>query len=196
MRALLAVSNKDGIVEFAKGLSQYDCYLISTTGTSALLSSANLMSKTVDELTGSPDLLGGRVKTFYPEIFGGILFIRGNQNHENEVFKNKLVPIDIVVCNFYPFASKAETFKSNLESAQDYIDIGGPALIRAAAKNFQHVLPIVDPLDYLPTLRHLSLCKGDLKAVPFEFRLELAKKAFQYTANYDLSILRYYSNLV
>ncbi|MFN3477003.1 MAG: bifunctional phosphoribosylaminoimidazolecarboxamide formyltransferase/IMP cyclohydrolase [Candidatus Methylomirabilales bacterium] len=186
-RALLSVSDKRGIVEFAKGLAELKVRLISTGGTAKLLQEASLQVTEVSELTGFPEMLGGRVKTLHPAIHGGILARRDDPSHQKELQKHQITPIDLVVVNLYPFETTIATEGCTLEKAIEQIDIGGPALIRSAAKNFEAVGVIVDPEDYpkvLEELRH----QGHLSR---ETRLQLAEKAFAHTARYEALITSY-----
>jgi phosphoribosylaminoimidazolecarboxamide formyltransferase/IMP cyclohydrolase len=195
MRALLAVTDKSGIAHFADELQRYGCEIISTTGTFNLLQLNGVNSKTISQITGSPEMLGGRLKTFHPKIFGGILFVRGNPAHEKDLQEYNIEPIDIVVCNFYSFNPEHFVSIKNLDEIQGFIDIGGPALVRAAAKNFQSVLVLVDPQDYKSLSSVIKECDGDLQQIPQSLRLKLATKALEYTANYDLAIAKYYSSM-
>lgn len=186
-RALLSVSDKTGIVEFAKGLAELKIQLISTGGTAKLLKEADLSVTEVKELTGFPEMLGGRVKTLHPAIHGGILARRDDPSHQKELSKHHIAPIDLVVVNLYPFETTIAKESYTLEEALEQIDIGGPALIRSAAKNFEAVGVIVDPEDYPKVLEELK----KESCLSRKTRLRLAEKAFAYTARYDTLIAGY-----
>ena len=185
--ALLSVSNKEGIVEFARGLNKLGIEILSTGGTANLLEKNKIPVTQISDYTGSKEMMGGRVKSLHPKIFGGILAVRGNKKHMQEIKEENIDPIDIVVINLYPFeetVGKNASFKESIEN----IDIGGPSLVRAAAKNFEDVLVIVDPKDYDPILGKL---KG--KTVSKELKENLALKAFEHTARYDTIINQYFN---
>ena len=187
--ALISVSNKEGIVDFAKQLSKLGIKIISTGNTANLLKKNKINVTLVSEITKFPQLLDGRVKSVHPNIFAGILANRKNKKHLKELKKLKIGPIDLVVINFYPFE---ETIKTNakLKAAIEQIDIGGPALVRAAAKNHKDVLVVVDVNDYeniINKIKNKKLSNND--------RLNLATKAFSYTARYDAIINNYFNYL-
>ncbi|MBW2975929.1 bifunctional phosphoribosylaminoimidazolecarboxamide formyltransferase/IMP cyclohydrolase [Candidatus Woesearchaeota archaeon] len=185
--ALISVSNKEGIAEFAKGLSKSGIKILSTGGTAKLLEKNNIPVTLVSEYTGSKEILDGRVKTLHPKIHAGILAVRKNKEHMEELKKNKIEPIDIVVVNLYPFE---ETVAKNagFEEAIENIDVGGPSMARAAAKNFEDVAVIVDPNDYKSVLDEIK--KGKVSA---DLKSELALKAFEHTARYDTIINQYFN---
>ncbi|VVB58361.1 Bifunctional purine biosynthesis protein PurH [Candidatus Anstonella stagnisolia] len=187
MRALVSVYDKSGIVGFCKGLSALGIEIISTGGTAKELKKAKVKVTEVSDVTGFPEILEGRVKTLHPKIHGGILFKRGEKTHEAQVKKLGISPIDIVVVNLYPF-EKTSASGAKLAQIIEDIDIGGPTLIRAAAKNFQHVAVVVDPKDYGCVLGLLQ--KNGLDG---KMRYALMQKAFERTANYDWAISRYFS---
>ena len=187
--ALLSVSNKDGIVDFAKHLSKLGIKIISTGNTAKLLKKSKINVNSVSEITKFPEMLDGRVKSVHPNIFAGILADRTNKKHLSELKKLKIDTIDMVVINFYPFE---EVFAKNakLKEIIENIDIGGPALARAAAKNHKDVLAIVDPSDYtfvLDKIKNRKISDND--------RINLAAKAFSYTARYDAIINNYFNNI-
>jgi len=183
-RALLSVSDKSGLVDFAKGLSDLGIELISTGGTSAALKAAGLAVKDVSDLTGFPEIMDGRVKTLHPKVHGGLLFIRGNPAHETARVQNGIENIDLLVVNLYPFE---ETLARGAHHADiiENIDVGGPAIIRAAAKNHDSVTVIVDPRDYESVLKELR--DNQIKTL-LNTRHRLAAKAFSRTASYDAAI--------
>lgn len=186
-RALLSVSDKTGIVEFAKGLSAAGVTLISTGGTKAKLEEVGLPVKSIDEVTGFPECLDGRVKTLHPKIHGGILGIRGNENHRAQMEKLEIEPIDMVVVNLYPFKNTVLNPNSSHEDIIENIDIGGPTMIRSAAKNYNDVTVVVDPCDYTSVLEMIQENGNTTES----FRMELAYKVFEHTSNYDTMIATY-----
>jgi len=186
MKAIVSVSNKIGVADFARGLSQLGFDVYSTGGTKKTLQEAEVKVHSISELTGFPEILGGRVKTLHPVVHGGILARRDLPEHMAELAKNKIETIDLVAVNLYPFVETVSKTGVSLGEALENIDIGGPTMIRAAAKNFPSVLVLVDPQDYMPILEKLRLGKVDLKE-----RQRLACKAFQHVALYDTVISRY-----
>lgn len=183
-RAVLSVSDKSGLLEFAQALSGYGVEILSTGGTAKMLKEASLSIKDVSEHTGFPEIMDGRVKTLHPKIHGGLLALRDNQNHVDAMEANQIEPIDLLVVNLYPFV---ETMKSGADFATciENIDIGGPAMIRAAAKNFGHVVVITDPRDYQDVIADMQANGG---AVSYALRQRLAATAFSMTATYDSTI--------
>ena len=186
MRAILSVSDKTGLTEFGKGLVSLGVEIFSTGGTKKALLEAKVPVHSISEITGFPEILDGRVKTLHPAVHGGILARRDLPAHMDELAKNKMDTIDMVVVNLYPFVQTVSKPKVTLEDALENIDIGGPTMIRAAAKNFPHVLVVVDPADYAPILEKLR--SGE---VSLEERKRLAQKAFQHVAMYDTAIAQY-----
>ena len=187
--ALISVSNKEGIVNFAKQLSSLSIKIVSTGKTAELLKKSNISVTNVSEITKFPEMLDGRVKSLHPNIFAGILAERSNKRHENELKKLSIGKIDIVVVNFYPFEETIKN-KPKLKEAIENIDIGGPSLVRAAAKNHKDVLVIVDPNDYSQIIEKLKSNK-----ITEEDKLKLAAKAFMHTARYDSIINAYFNNI-
>ena len=147
-RALISVSDKSGLVDFAKRLQKHKLELISTGGTAQMLRDAGLEVKDVSELTGFPEILNGRVKTLHPKVHGGLLAIRDNADHQRQVRENEIQYIDMVVVNLYPFRETIAREDVTVEEAIENIDIGGPSMIRSASKNFEDVVVVVDPSDY------------------------------------------------
>ncbi|MCK4338584.1 MAG: bifunctional phosphoribosylaminoimidazolecarboxamide formyltransferase/IMP cyclohydrolase [Candidatus Cloacimonetes bacterium] len=190
-RAIISVSDKTGIVEFARKLKKLDFEIISTGGTYKELSKNGIRVKQVSEITGFPEIMDGRVKTLHPAIHGGILADKSNPKHLDELMKQNIGLIDLVVVNLYPFRKTISQPDVSLRNVIENIDIGGPTMIRAAAKNFQSVTVVVDKNDYNLVADELSK-KGDIN---LETRRHLAKKAFQYTAEYDSYIANYFSKL-
>lgn len=187
MRALLSVAKKEGLISFAQGLHSLGVELIATGGTATELAAAALPVTQVSDLTGFPEILGGRVKTLHPTIHGGILAQRDEPGQMEQLAEHGIQPIDLVVCNLYPFAETVALPGVRLEDALEQVDIGGVALLRAAAKNFQHVVVVVRPADYETVLRQLQ----EHGAVHLETRRRLATYAFQHTASYDTAIATY-----
>ncbi|MBM4259993.1 MAG: bifunctional phosphoribosylaminoimidazolecarboxamide formyltransferase/IMP cyclohydrolase [Deltaproteobacteria bacterium] len=190
-RALISVSDKQGIVEFSRALSQLGIELVSTGGTASLLRENKIPVKDVSELTGFPEMMDGRVKTLHPKIHGGILALRDNPEHVAKMKEHGIAPIDLVVVNLYPFEATVARGAS-FEEIVENIDIGGPSMVRAAAKNHQHVGIVVDPADYEPILNELKANNGSLAP---ETHFRLFCKAFQHTARYDGAISNYFSSL-
>ncbi len=186
MIALISVSDKRGVKEFALALAQLGYDIYSTGGTQRHLLETGLPVHSISYLTGFPEILGGRVKTLHPFVHAGILARRDLPQHMEELRQNDIPAIDLVCVNLYPFAETASRPGVPLEEVLEQIDIGGPALIRAAAKNFPHVLVVVDPEDYEPLLDMLR--EGE---VPLSVRRRLAAKAFQHVAAYDTLIAQY-----
>ncbi|MEN6325046.1 MAG: bifunctional phosphoribosylaminoimidazolecarboxamide formyltransferase/IMP cyclohydrolase [Syntrophomonas sp.] len=189
-RALISVSNKDGVVEFAQGLEKLGYEIISTGGTYNIIKEAGIKVTKVAEVTGFPEILDGRVKTLHPKVHGGIL-ARRSEEHLQQLADNQITPIDIVAVNLYPFRATISKAGVSLEEAIENIDIGGPAMVRAAAKNYQDVIVIVKPEYYWPVLKELEI-EGNLSP---EVRLKLAQEAFSHTAGYDAMISAYLANL-
>ncbi|MDD3243744.1 MAG: bifunctional phosphoribosylaminoimidazolecarboxamide formyltransferase/IMP cyclohydrolase [Eubacteriales bacterium] len=187
MRALLSVSDKTGVVELARELAALNVDLISTGGTAAALRAAGLKVTEVSEITGFPECLDGRVKTLHPKVHAGILAMRSNVEHMKQLKELGVDPIDMVVINLYPFKQTIQKEGVTLEEAIENIDIGGPTMIRAAAKNWQDVTVMVDPADYAGVLEELK-ANG---AVSRETKFRLAYKVFEHTANYDAMITNY-----
>ncbi len=184
-RALLSVSDKTGLVPFASGLVGLGVELISTGGTARVLREAGLSVTDVAEVTGFPEMLDGRVKTLHPRIHGGLLGIRGNPEHERQMAAQGIAPIDLVAITLYPFEATIATPNVSLAEAIEHIDMGGPAMLRSAAKNFQAVAVIVDPSEYGMVLDELKRNNGALSPTT---RFGLARKAFAHMARYDALI--------
>jgi phosphoribosylaminoimidazolecarboxamide formyltransferase/IMP cyclohydrolase len=182
-RVLISVTDKTGAVEFALELSGMGIEIVSTGGTARLLREAGIPVKDVAEVTGFPEMLDGRVKTLHPKIAGGILAVRSNAAHRRAIEEHGIAPIDMVVVNLYRFEDVAAKAGARLEDLIENIDIGGPAMIRAAAKNYQDVAVVVSPADYGAVIEEMR--KDGLS---LETRWRLAKKAFRTTADYDAAI--------
>jgi phosphoribosylaminoimidazolecarboxamide formyltransferase/IMP cyclohydrolase len=184
-RVLISVTDKSEIVEFARELTGLGAELISTGGTARLIREAGVAVRDVSEVTGFPEMLDGRVKTLHPKIAGGILAIRSNPEHLLALEQQGIAPIDMVVVNLYRFEEVAARSGARLEDLVESIDIGGPSMIRAAAKNYQDVAVVVSPGDYRGILEELKSHGGELS---LETKWRLAKKAFRTTADYDSAI--------
>ncbi len=187
--ALLSVSDKTGILEFAQGLQKQGYRILSTGGTYKTLEGKITNLQEVSDFTGFPEGLDGRIKTLTPQIFGGILSLRDDKNHQAFCNANGLQNIDIVCVNLYPFKSTYEDSTKSFEDKVENIDIGGPSMIRAAAKNYEYCAPIVDPNDYAIVLQYLEKTQN----LPLDYRKELATKVFEMTAHYDLLIAKFWA---
>lgn len=187
-RALLSVSDKSRLGVFAKALNTFDIEILSTGGTARELRAAGLEPIDVSEYTGFPEMLDGRVKTLHPKVHGGLLYIRGNPIHEDTVAQHSIKPIDMVVVNLYPFSQTVAKPTCTFADAIENIDIGGPSMLRSAAKNHDSVTVIVDPLDYEMVLAEMQANGG---CTSLKTRRELARKAFRTTAIYDTAIADY-----
>ncbi len=186
MRAIISVSDKTGVTEFATGLNKLGYEIFSTGGTKKVLFEAKVPVKSVSEITGFPEILNGRVKTLHPAVHGGLLAKRNLPEHMKELENNNIQPIDMVVVNLYPFVQTVSREGVTLDEALENIDIGGPTMIRAAAKNFPGVIVVVDPADYQPILEKLKAGRLEL-----DEQKKLAQKAFQHVAVYDTAISQY-----
>ena len=184
MRALLSVSDKTNLVDFARGLAARRYELVSTGGTARALAEAGLTVTAVSTVTGFPEMMDGRVKTLHPAVHGGILARRDRPDDLQAIAAQGIRTIELVVVNLYPFARAAADPGTTVEALLEEIDIGGPTLVRAAAKNFRHVVVVVDPADYRATMEQLNCPDGPSEA----YRLSLACKAFAHTRSYDDTI--------
>ncbi len=190
-RALISVSDKTGIVEFARKINAAGVEIVSTGGTMKALKAANIPVTYVSDVTGFPEIMDGRVKTLNPYIHGGILAVRDNERHIREMKEHKITPIDMVVVNLYPFKETIAKEGVTLAEAVENIDIGGPAMIRAAAKNFKFVTVVTNPGRYDEIAEAIAKegCVGGLT------RMQLAEEAFAHTADYDAAIRDYLKEL-
>jgi phosphoribosylaminoimidazolecarboxamide formyltransferase/IMP cyclohydrolase len=186
-RALISVSDKTGIVQFAEELHKLGIEIISTGGTAKTLRNSGVKVTNISDITGFPECLDGRVKTLHPKIHGGLLAVRSNPQHMMEIEEMGIETIDIVIINLYPFKQTILKENVKLEEAIENIDIGGPTMLRAAAKNYQDVVVIVDPADYEVVLNELK----DTGGVSKETKFKLAYKVFEHTSHYDTLIARY-----
>jgi phosphoribosylaminoimidazolecarboxamide formyltransferase/IMP cyclohydrolase len=187
-RALMSVTDKSGLVEFATFLAGYQIEILSTGGTARLLRDHGVPVVEVSDYTGFPEMLDGRVKTLHPKIHGGILGRRDLASHQEQMAAQGIAPIDLVVVNLYQFEQAVAKPGCTLEDAIENIDIGGPTLLRAAAKNYQAVTVVVDPADYPKIMAEMKLNKG---ATNVGSRFILARKVFKLTHEYDGAIYRY-----
>ncbi|MBS3681147.1 bifunctional phosphoribosylaminoimidazolecarboxamide formyltransferase/IMP cyclohydrolase [Ornithinibacillus massiliensis] len=186
-RALISVSDKQKIVEFAQGLVELDYEIVSTGGTLKALQNASVPAISIDQVTGFPEIMDGRLKTLHPKVHGGLLGKRSNPDHLQQMEANEIEPIDVVVVNLYPFKQTLVSEGVTKEEIIENIDIGGPTMLRSAAKNFEDVLVVVDPEDYTPVLEGIKDA-----SISLEFRQKLAAKVFRHTANYDAIIANYF----
>jgi phosphoribosylaminoimidazolecarboxamide formyltransferase/IMP cyclohydrolase len=187
-RALISVSDKTGIVDFARELKTFGVEIISTGGTAKTLRDAGIDVLEVSDVTGFPEMMDGRVKTLHPKIHGALLGLRDNAEHVEAMRKHSIEPIDMVVVNLYPFEQTIMSGNPTLNEAIEQIDIGGPAMIRSAAKNFRDVAVLVSAEHYTPIIDEMKRNDGNLRA---ETRLKLARHAFNLTAMYDMRISGY-----
>lgn len=187
-RALLSVSDKTGLVAFAQVLAAAGVELLSTGGTAKVLREAGLTVKDVSEHTGCPEMLDGRVKTLHPKVHGGLLYIRNNEQHKAAVKQYGIAPIDLIVVNLYPFEQTVAKPGVSLTEAIENIDIGGPSMLRSAAKNHNSVTVVVDPADYDKVAQQIKVA-GE---TTLELRRKLAAKAFARTATYDRTIANHF----
>src|SRR5450432_1440856 len=184
-RAILSVTDKTGLIDFARQLSGLGVELISTGGTAKLLRDSGIAVKDISEFTGFPEMLDGRVKTLHPKVHGGILHRRENASHRASVAEHGIQPIDMVVVNLYAFEKTAAKPGVPFEEIVENIDIGGPSMIRSAAKNFQDVAVVTSPADYTALADEMVKSDGALSAAT---KWRLAQKAFATTAAYDSAI--------
>lgn len=191
-RALLSVSDKTGLIEFAQALAAHDVELVSTGGTAKAIAAAGLEVKDVSELTGFPEMMDGRVKTLHPKVHGGLLAIRDNKEHAEAMEAHGIAPIDLLVVNLYPFEATVDK-GAGFEDCIENIDIGGPAMIRAAAKNHDDVAVVVEAEDYKAVLDELAANKG---ATTLKLRRRLAAKAYARTAAYDAAISNWFNRQI
>lgn len=188
--ALISVSNKDGIVEFARRLSGMSVKIISTGGTAKLLKDEGIDVVTVESVTDFPEMMDGRVKTLHPRIHGGLLALRDNKEHTEAMKEHNIEPIDLVCVNLYPFEQTIAADDCTFEDAIENIDIGGPSMVRSAAKNHKYVVVVTDPQQYTKVIEQMEANDG---SVPQELRKEFASAAFSLTAGYDTAIASYFN---
>jgi phosphoribosylaminoimidazolecarboxamide formyltransferase/IMP cyclohydrolase len=188
-RVLISVSDKHGLVDFAQGLAKWGAEFISTGGTAKFLRDAGLTVTEVSAVTGFPEMMGGRVKTLHPKIHGALLALRDDPEHMQQLKQQGMVPIDMVVINLYPFERTISRQEVSFDEALENIDIGGPAMLRSASKNFQDVVVVVNPFDYPDILAEIEFSGGE---VSLATRYHLAQRAFKHTAHYDSAITNYF----
>lgn len=189
MRAILSVFDKTGIVEFAAGLAKLGFEIVSTGGTQSAIETAGIAVTGISEVTGFPEILDGRVKTLHPAVHAGILARQDLPQHVRTLQEHAIVPVDVVAASLYPFVKTLKSGAGHAEIVEN-IDIGGPTLIRAAAKNADSVLVVVDPADYRRVLD--ALADGRVNTA---LRTRLAAKAFRHTADYDVRVAAYFAEL-
>jgi phosphoribosylaminoimidazolecarboxamide formyltransferase / IMP cyclohydrolase len=187
-RALISVSDKTGIIDFARELKHFNVEIISTGGTAKALRDAGIDVRDISDVTGFPEMMDGRVKTLHPRVHGGLLALRDNPDHVAAMHEHGIEPIDMVVVNLYPFAETISRAGVTREEAIEQIDIGGPAMIRSAAKNSSDVAVVVNPSQY-PQL--IELLRQHAGSIPIPFLQRLATEAFQHTAQYDATVSSY-----
>jgi phosphoribosylaminoimidazolecarboxamide formyltransferase / IMP cyclohydrolase len=187
-RALISVSDKTGLVEFARELVQLGVEIVSTGGTCSLLQKEGIAVREISDFTGFPEMLDGRVKTLHPKVHGGLLYVRDNPQHVEQAQAHGILPIDLVVVNLYPFEKTIAKPETTLEEAIEQIDIGGPSMLRSAAKNYRSVTVVVDPADYGDVLESMRDNDG---ATTLKLRERLGIKVFVTTSQYDQAIANY-----
>jgi phosphoribosylaminoimidazolecarboxamide formyltransferase/IMP cyclohydrolase len=187
-RAIISVTDKTGVVDFARSIAGFGVQILSTGGTAKAMRDGGVIVTDISEYTGFPEMLDGRVKTLHPKVHGGLLGMRSNQEHVKTMKKHGIKNIDMVVVNLYQFEKTVAKQGVTLDEAIENIDIGGPAMLRSSAKNFRDVTVIVDPSDYDKVLKEMKENGG---ATLLKTRFRLAKKVFKLTHNYDGAISRY-----
>jgi phosphoribosylaminoimidazolecarboxamide formyltransferase/IMP cyclohydrolase len=187
-RAIISVTDKTGVVEFARTLRKFGVEILSTGGTARALRDGGVQVTEISAYTGFPEMMDGRVKTLHPKVHGGLLGLRDNPEHVRMMEMHGILPIDLVVVNLYQFEQTVARAGVTLEEAVENIDIGGPAMLRSSAKNFAHVTVVVDPADYGRVLKEMEETGGETR---FATRLDLARKVFRLTSRYDGAISRY-----
>jgi phosphoribosylaminoimidazolecarboxamide formyltransferase/IMP cyclohydrolase len=186
--AIISVTDKDGIVNLAQSLSQFGVQILSTGGTARTIRDGGITVTDISEYTEFPEMMDGRVKTLHPRVHGGLLGLRGNQEHVRMMETHGIKPIDMLIVNLYQFEKTVAKQGARLEDAIENIDIGGPAMLRSAAKNFKYVTVLIDPADYDRVLKEMAAGDGE---TTLSTRFYLAKKVFQLTHQYDGGISRY-----
>src|SRR5690349_1872053 len=187
-RALISLSDKSGLEELAAGLARHNVEIVSTGGTAAKLRESGADVRDISDLTGFPEMMDGRVKTLHPKVHGGLLGVRDNPEHAAAMTEHDIAPIDLVVVNLYPFLNTVMS-GADRETIIENIDIGGPSMVRSAAKNHAHVAIVTDPADYAALLAELDANGGTTLA----FRRKLAAKAYALTAAYDSTISQWFA---
>lgn len=187
-RAVISVTDKTGVVDFARSLSSFGVQILSTGGTANAIRDGGIPVMDISEYTGFPEMLDGRIKTLHPKVHGGLLGVRNNPEHVKMMEEHGIKHIDLLVVNLYQFEKTVAKKGVTLEDAIENIDIGGPAMLRSSAKNFKDVTVMVDPADYNAVLREMEESGG---ATSLRTRFRLAKKVFKLTHEYDGAISRY-----
>jgi phosphoribosylaminoimidazolecarboxamide formyltransferase/IMP cyclohydrolase len=187
-RAIISVTDKTGVVDFARSLAGFGVGILSTGGTARALRDGGVAVTDISDYTGFPEIMDGRVKTLHPKIHGGLLGIRGNPEHDRMMKEHDISPIDMVVVNLYQFEKTVEKEGVTLEEAVENIDIGGPSMLRSSAKNFRFVTVVADPADYRLVLDEMASHAG---GTTLETRFRLARKVFRITSAYDAAISRF-----
>ncbi len=187
-RAIISVSNKDGVIDFAKALQSLGVEILSTGGTAKALRNAGVSVKDVSDYTGFPEMLDGRLKTLHPKVHGGLLARRDNPKDMEDIKEYGIELIDMIVVNLYPFEETIAKPTVTFAEAIENIDIGGPTMLRSASKNFKDVAVVTDNKDFTNLIREMKDLNGDLS---YKTRLELAKKVFRLTSKYDNAIADY-----
>ena len=190
-RAIISVTDKSGIVDFAKALAHMGVEILSTGGTAKALREGGISVIDISEYTGFPEMLDGRVKTLHPKVHGGLLGIRDNPDHIKMMMEYGIKNIDLLVVNLYQFEKTIAKKGASLQEAIENIDIGGPAMLRSSAKNFQYVTVVIDPSDYDGIIEEMENSGG---STSLETRFHLAKKVFRLTHRYDGSVSKYLKN--
>jgi len=187
-KAIISVTDKTGVVDFARSISGFGVHILSTGGTARVMRDGGISVTDISDYTGFPEMLDGRVKTLHPKVHGGLLGMRDNPEHVKTMAEHGIESIDMLVVNLYQFEKTVAKEGVTLDEAIENIDIGGPAMLRSSAKNFKDVTVIVDPSDYDPVLKEMGENGG---ATLLETRFRLAKKVFRLTHQYDGAISRY-----
>ncbi len=187
-RAIISVTDKSGIVDFAKSLSRFGVEILSTGGTARALRAGGISVTDISDYTGFPEMMDGRVKTLHPKVHGGLLGLRANPEHVKMMGAHGIKTIDMVVVNLYEFEKTVAKEDVGLDEAIENIDIGGPSMLRSSAKNFKDVTVIVNPRDYRVVLEEMEAGRG---ATTIETRFRLAKEVFRLTSHYDGAITEY-----
>jgi phosphoribosylaminoimidazolecarboxamide formyltransferase/IMP cyclohydrolase len=191
-RVLISVSDKTEIVEFAKQLQRWDVEIISTGGTLKTLNESGINALSISEVTGFPEILNGRVKTLHPKIHAALLAISDNPNHQKQLEELRIEPIEMVIVNLYPFEQTIAKESVSLDEAIEQIDIGGPSMLRAAAKNYKYKVVVSDPGQYRTIISEMEANNGSITE---KTRFQFAKEVFLLTSKYDSAIANYLTNL-
>ncbi len=187
-RAIISVTDKTGITDFARSIAELNVEILSTGGTARVIREAGIPVTDISTYTGFPEMMDGRVKTLHPKVHGGLLGLRDNPDHVAMMKTHGIKPIDLMVVNLYQFEKTVAKEGVTLEEAIENIDIGGPSMLRSSAKNYRDVTVIVDPADYARVLKEMAQSGGE---TALETRFALAKKVFRLTHEYDGAIIRY-----